>query len=132
MNSKISKSFFKSNKTTMVLILLLPLAFFLSGCGEANKKSKILMIEVVKSGDEKGEDELKFSKESIEKALKNGGQIKLSTDDLKESYPEWELYGATSTDGRHYIRGTMVNFISSLGWHFHSIQWGTIVFTKTD
>jgi hypothetical protein len=123
---------FTKNGILLLCILIASLQF-ITGCYDFGKKSSVLIVHVKSSDTKKSDsetDSLTFTKEAVIKALESGGQISITSDDLNRDFPEWQQYGVMSTDKRHFVQGTIVNYICSRGWKFHSINWGSLVFVR--
>lgn len=61
--------------------------------------------------------EAKSDKTQVSNALENGGMIRLDSSDLDSSLGvAYESYGATNGDGRFWVFGAVLNYISSRGW----------------
>jgi hypothetical protein len=126
-----------TDKLKGFLLIAVTILLLCAGCGSQESSNQVLIVIFAVSDESELESEseserLKFTKEAIDRAFLRGGTIDLSTNDLDKYYPLWSIYGAMSEDNMHYLRGTMINFISSKGWEIHSINElsQNVVFTK--
>lgn len=77
--------------------------------------NRVLLVQI-------GSDYSKLSDAiQVKNALKDGGMIRLELDKefLEESFgsSSYQSYGATNSEGYHYILGALLNYIASRGWN---------------
>ena len=86
---------------------------------QPSKKSSVLIVDFVSSSESTSTDTIQ-----LKNALKNGGRIviKLTSSFLDDVIPQAESYGASNINGTYYTLGSVVNYISHLGWKLVSVD----------
>ena len=66
---------------------------------------------------------------AFDRALEEGGQVRIRFADVQDAHPEIE--DSVTNDGSYFTQGALVAFVTSKGWRYHSVEiGGMIVFVK--
>lgn len=81
--------------------------------------NRVLIIDITETSSS-------YDSKLFTKALKEGGQISIPTDEI----PGLEEFALIGNDGTYFIQGAVINYVLSKGWEFHSVSVSGIYFTK--
>ena len=87
-------------------------------------KGRVLIVDLV---DTKDEDPA-WSGAVFNKAVQNGGCIKVSFNQMKSVFPRIETYTVSNADGKYFTLGAAFNLLASRGWRYQSRLSGDFVF----
>ena len=114
------------NVVIVIIVLIITMSIMLPNTTKKGK-NKVLIIRTL------GIDELddSFGVECLKKALKTGGQIKITTFDIMKFDPKFEdKYAISNIHGTYLINGAVINFVVDHGWKFKSMVPGNLIFIK--
>lgn len=107
-------------------LLLIVLIFF--ACEQVSTP-KTLLISLENSKNLKNSEA--FPRQSIEKALVSGGQIKITIEALRELDPEFDnKYTVVNNEENFMTLGALINFLNDRGWKYQDFNMGLLVMVK--
>ena len=116
MKMKIKMKLIMSGVTMIIYMLVL------TGCGSS--ANRVLIVGIEKSIDDSMGIVL------FEKALKSGGQVAITVDEIRDSDPDFESKYTLKKDGVYFTRGAVINYVSDHGWSYHTMLGGSMLFKK--
>lgn len=115
----------KYQQYIIILLILILIGMFFNILFQPKGRGKVLIITL--EDDKKASSGLKL----FQQALKKGGQVKITVDEIQIAYPEFSEFTLLNTEGQFLVNGAVINFIISQGWEFESINiGGVLVFTQ--